>query len=433
MSVMSWIENTLVPASTKLTDGPHLKAIKNGFTATLPLTIIGSVSLILSTSPIPASVTEGPLAAIRDFLTGIPVLGVPYRLTTGIFALWVVIAIAYHFALVRKINAISSVFTALLTYLCVAAPPIVATIGDKPAAVLNMSGLNSTGIFAGMFIALITVDITYVFHKKGFKIKMPDSVPPFVSAPFEAIIPMVVNVILFIVFNQILITFTGKNMVNLIMALLAPLMSASNTLGALILGVFLTRLLWFFGVHGGAVIGAVVAPLMTANITANMEAYMAGKPIPFTMTDIVFQGSFWGLSFFPAALAFLLFAKSAHLRSVGKLGIVPAFCGIGEPINFGTPFVLNGALAIPGILHFVLGSTVAYICMDLGIIGRQIFAVPLGTPLPLGVFLASMDWRAIVLWVILTALCTLIYYPFVKAYDKKLLDDEKAMGNAEVN
>ena len=53
-------------------------------------------------------------------------------------------------------------------------------------------------------------------------------------------------------------------------------------------------------------------------------------------------------------------------------------------------------------------------------------------PAPIGGFLsAGNDWRIVVLIAINLAVATVIYYPFIKAYDKKMLQDELAQTDTE--
>ncbi|HEN8394340.1 TPA: PTS sugar transporter subunit IIC, partial [Enterococcus faecium] len=42
------------------------------------------------------------------------------------------------------------------------------------------------------------------------------------------------------------------------------------------------------------------------------------------------------------------------------------------------------------------------------------------------------DWRVVILIMINTLIAFIIYYPFVKAYDKKMLSDEQSRGENEV-
>lgn len=46
-------------------------------------------------------------------------------------------------------------------------------------------------------------------------------------------------------------------------------------------------------------------------------------------------------------------------------------------------------------------------------------------PSPIGAFLSTMDWRAIVLVLILIILDGMMYYPFLKVYEKNLVQLEK--------
>ena len=54
-------------------------------------------------------------------------------------------------------------------------------------------------------------------------------------------------------------------------------------------------------------------------------------------------------------------------------------------------------------------------------------------PAPIGGYLsAGNDWRVVILIMINTLIAFIIYNPFVKAYDKKMLSDEQSRGENEV-
>ena len=40
-------------------------------------------------------------------------------------------------------------------------------------------------------------------------------------------------------------------------------------------------------------------------------------------------------------------SRSAHLRSIGRLSVVPSIFNINEPVIFGTPIVMNPVFFIP--------------------------------------------------------------------------------------
>lgn len=410
-------EEKLGSISTKISNQRHLRSIRDAFMLTLPLTLIGSISLLIAQPPI-TSTTNAFLMAIKDFATSNPGLIIPYNLTTGIYGLWIVLAVAYSHAKEMKVNEMSAVLMAGVSFLCVASIP------DKN--LMPMANIGAKGIFGAMIIGLVSVELFAWFIRHNIKIKMPPSVPQGVSAPFEAVLAFGAVMLLVIGVNSAIIAMTGMDFITATMAVFQPLIMSSDTLIALVVCVVLQRALWFFGIHGGSVTGAILNPILMANLVANQEAFAAGKDMPFIFTNPVFSGSLWGLSFLPAALVMIFWCKSSRLKTVGKLGVVPAFCGIGEPINFGTPFVLNTTLLIPGILQFVVNCGAAYLCIQFGLINRVVVSPPLGIPTIIGVVLASMDYRAIVLWIILLVVDVLMYLPFFKIYDRQCMQEEEA-------
>jgi PTS system cellobiose-specific IIC component len=63
--------------------------------------------------------------------------------------------------------------------------------------------------------------------------------------------------------------------------------------------------------------------------------------------------------------------------------------------------------------------------MYFNIVGRPFILPPWTLPAPIGAYLATGgDWKAIILVLINIAITMLIYYPFFKSYEKKLLLEE---------
>lgn len=408
-------DEKLAMISDKISRQRHLRTIKDAFMLTLPLTLIGSISLLLANPPI-TETTNTFLLAIKEFSAAHPSLILPYQLTTGIYGLWIVLSVAYCHAKQLKVNELSAIFIAAVSFVCITTVPV-----DN---MIPMGNLGAKGIFGAMILGLVCVEAFAWFVKKGIKIKMPDSVPPGVSAPFEALIAFGVILVCTMMLNAGFVSLFGMDFISSTMAVFKPLVMSSDTIVALIVCVVLQRLLWFFGIHGGSVTNAILNPILMANLVANQEAFALGEELPHVFTAPVFSGNMWGLSFLPAALVMVFFCRSARLKAVGKLGAIPALCGIGEPINFGTPFVLNTTLLIPGILQFVFNCSIAFLCMQFGWINRVVVAPPMGIPTCIGVVMASMDYRALLLWVILLVLDVLLYLPFFKVYDQQCLKEE---------
>lgn len=65
--------------------------------------------------------------------------------------------------------------------------------------------------------------------------------------------------------------------------------------------------------------------------------------------------------------------------------------------------------------------------MSMNLVSRVVVTAPWTLPGPVGAFLATGgDWRASVLNILCIVIAVVIYYPFVKMYDKKLKIEETA-------
>lgn len=206
---------------------------------------------------------------------------------------------------------------------------------------------------------------------------------------------------------------------NGIIAALQPLSSLGDTYVALFLVTLVETILWTFGVHGPATLAAIVTPLYITMQLQNTAAYNAHNPLPHIVVVSLFLFVFPGGAGATLPLAFLLlFSRVQRLRKLARLTIVPALFNINEPLMFGLPIVFNPFLALPFILAPLVLCTVTYVCVANGLVDRPWQYVPSAVPTPVATFLATFDARAIVLALVNIALATLIYFPFVKAYER---------------
>ena len=212
----------------------------------------------------------------------------------------------------------------------------------------------------------------------------------------------------------------GYSLPTLINLLFQPLLLTSDSVIAVFVYVLILRGLWFFGIHGGNVTGAVMNPILTANMMANIEAYAHGEPIPFIFTRS-FADGLLNVGMLPLVIAMLLVCKSAQLKSISKIGLVPAIFSIGEPITFGTPVVLNFKLLIPYLTNFLFDGVAYYLLTDWNFIGKTIVNVPFTLPAPIKAFLCTLDYRAVIVWACLTVINVALFIPFLKSYDNDCL------------
>ncbi|WP_110953510.1 PTS sugar transporter subunit IIC [Anaerosinus massiliensis] len=425
------IKEKLVPLAARVGEEAHIDAMKAGLMAVTPLTILGGVALIVAQPPVDAKMMEGTnwfTALLVSWKTWAAahanVLMLPYQMSMGVLGLFTVIGVAYFMSRKYKMNELSGVITALLTFFCVTAT--VETVNKAPY--MNMNYLDAKGMFLGIIIAMGTIEITRMLDKKGLKITMPPSVPSMVAAPFEALISLFINVFFFMSLNEVSLSLWNLNLAQLTMKIFSPVVSASDSAWGILLIMFLLNGLWFFGIHGGATIGGVTMPFFMANFAENAQALANGQELPHILAGgyWIFFANFGGSG---AALALIIAAyivgKSEHMKSVFKIGIIPVIFNVSEPILFSLPMILNLFLFIPMVFIPMLNGLISYYAFDLNLVGRIYINAPMTTPGPFAAFLSTMDWRAVVLWFGLLVLSVVLYIPFLRAYDKVLLKQEE--------
>ena len=421
-----WMQKYIVPVGVKISNQRHLAAIRDGLTILIPATIIGGIACLIAVPPIPATITEPSnffyafLLAWKSFAASFSsILMIPYYMTIGVIALYVVCGVSYTLAKSYQMNGLNSMISALVVYLCVSGAV------DLANGALTIAKMGAAYMFSGILVAIITVEVMHAFQKHNITIKMPDSVPPNVAAPFNALIPLAVTVIGMLIIDALLTKFTGAGFANLIYTIFQPFMRATGSLPSVLLINFLMTTFWFFGIHGANMLSVVTTPITTAAIAANADAVVAGQPLPYIYAGAM--NSVFGnwITYNVILLVIFAWCKSSQARSVAKVAIVPSIFNINEPSIFGLPTVLNVYTYIPLLLCGMINTSVYYLCASANIVGRFYVTLPFTVPGPLQAFLATGDPKTIVLWAILFVVDIPIVFPFIKTYDNQLLKQEK--------
>lgn len=426
--ISDWMMEYLVPVANKIGNQRYLAAIRDGLTIIIPATIVGGFAILLAVPPVPPSVTE-PSNFFYAFLLGwqswaatnSAILLIPYQMTIGIVSLYAVCGVSYRLAEHYHMNALNNMISALLVFLTISGAV------DLENATISIARLGAGYMFAAMIMGLLVVEINHQFSVHNIQIKMPASVPPNVAGPFNVLIALVFNVVFFTIVNQLLMTFTGGGIPDLVYTIFVPLMHATGSLPSILLLSFLTSLFWFFGIHGDNMMSAIITPITTAALAANAEAVAAGHPMPYIYAGAmaaVYGG--WIVGNNAMNLDLLLFSKSSQIRSLSKVAAVPAFFDIGEPYVFGLPEVLNLYYFIPAVICQLLNITVYYVLASMNIVGRFYITMPFTTPAPLQAFLGTGgNVPALLLALVLLAVNMVIFLPFLKIYDRSLMKEEE--------
>ena len=426
------LTNLLLPVSNVLNNNKHLTAVKNAMMFTIPFMIVGGIFCLLAQPPVPATLENtnffyGFLLAWKSWATtnGAVLLTV-FNLTINFIAVYVAFGVAYELSKEYEIDRLATAFCSLFIFFLTSAAPFT---DETLGTIISCGNLGGVGMFYAIIVGFVVCEVYRFCKVKNFKIKLPEQVPPNVSAPFEALIPFTICTIGFLVLNILSMNIFDSNLCKLVYVLIQPLLSASGSLPSVILISILLSLFWFMGIHGNNLVGSVLTPITTANLAINAQFIMTGQGSPTPLAG-AFMTIFGNWMSYPAMmLVFFLFAKSAQLKSLRKLALIPDLFNINEPLTFGVPIVMNVLLALPIMICNVIMCSAAYILMDSGIVGSIYVSLPFTCPGILNLFLSTGDVKTIFMWLIMFVIDVVVLIPFVKMYDKQLLSEENATSN----
>lgn len=397
----------LMPIANKIEQQKHLQAIKDGMIAVIPVIIVGSISLLpLAFANLLGS---GP---IYDFLTAhMSIFTYAGMFSSDMISIYAAMFIANALAKSYGIYNNQTAATAILVHLILC--------GFSVEGGLSIAYLGSSGLFTSIISAILSVEITRFMREKKLYIKLPDSVPQMVGESFASLLPLFVNVIIAVAIANISLALSGQVFPAALMAVLAPAISTMDTLPALLIVIFLTQFLWFFGLHGPSITSAVWAPFAVAYGAENIANFAAGQPVShiftfglfYCMLQVTGSGLTLGLNIM------MLKSKAKSYRAIGSAAIVPSIFGINEPLIFGAPIILNPYMFIPFVFGPLLVTLTTYLSMATGLVGMPIAEPPGFLPPGVGAFLMTMDWKAVVLVIINLLIMTALYYPFFKAME----------------
>ena len=427
--IINFIENKITPVAAKLANNRYLNAIKDAFIYTMPFLIVGSFVLLIFNLPFTDKSNFLYMGWYDNFAKNFTGDFIQiFNVSMGILSVFVAYGIGYSLAGSYNLSSVTGGFLSLFAFFLIAAKVNALSVAEDFASiflveagsninVLDARFLDAKGIFSAIIGGIISIEIYRFLVSKKMTIKLPDSI----------IIPIAVVGVLFQIINIIIQKKMMILVPNLIMKIISPLLSISDSLPSVIILLLVIHILWFVGIHGANVVNAVITTITLSNLALNQAALQAGEALPKVVAGEFFNvyvyiggaGATLGL-----AIAMAL-SKNSHLKSIGRLSVIPGLFNINEPIMFGTPVVMNPILFIPFIGVPIINAIIAYTVLKIGIVGKIVSLVPWTTPGPLGAFLSTnLSVPAMILSLCLVFLSYLIYTPFINAYAKTLPDNE---------
>lgn len=414
------IEQKITPMAGAVGQQKYVTSIRDGFITALPFMIVGSFMLVFIFPPFSPDTSWGFARAWLQFsLDHREALMLPFNFSMGIMTIFISVGIAASLAKHHDLDALTAGMLSLMAFLLVAAP-----LKDGQISTAYFSG---QGIFTAILVAIYSTELYAFLKRHNITIRLPPEVPTGVARSFEILIPVLAIVVTLHPLNLFIEAQLGMIIPEAIMSLVKPLVAASDTLPAILLSVLVCQVLWFAGIHGALIVTGIMNPFWMANLSVNQAAMAAGQAIP----HIYVQG-FWdhylligGVgSTLPLALL-LLRSKAVHLRTIGRMGVVPGMFNINEPILFGAPIIMNPLFFLPFVLVPMVNATLAYFALDFDLVSRVVSMTPWTTPAPIGAsWAANWSFSPVILCLLCMVTSATMYFPFLKAYEKQLLEQE---------
>lgn len=409
------LAESLTPFAAKLGNNRYLTVLRDAFMLAFPLTMFGSIVVVFNNLPFFPEELRGTLGTL---------LGNGQNATMSIMTVFVAFGIGYYLTKSYDEDGVFGGVVALASFLILTPFSFLTAEGVEVAGALTTDRLGAKGMFIGMLAAFLATEIYVRITKKGIKITMPDGVPDAVSRSFSSLIPAISTLTVLLIINAAVVGLFNTNLHDVIYTFIQqPLTGLGSSLPATLLALFLTQILWFFGLHGQVIINSVLDPIWQTLSLENLAAYEAGQELPHIITKSfmdTFTVSLGGTGMTLMVVILMAFVmKSKQLKEIGKLGLGPGIFNVNEPVIFGLPIVLNASMVIPWVLTPIVVTIFNYFMMASGIFPATTgVVVPWTMPLFFSGMMATNSIMGGILQLIDVVIVAAIWFPFLKVQDK---------------
>lgn len=410
------ISDKLLPVANKLASNRYLSILRDAFMLAFPLTMFGSIVVVICNLPF----LNDEMKALLNEL-----LGSGQSATMSIMTVFVTFGIGYYLSKSYDVEGIFGGAISFASFLILTPFFVTSDSGETISNVLSLDRLGAKGMFLGMIVSFIAAEIYSRTSRKGWQIKMPDSVPPAVAKSFAALIPAILTLSIFTAINAIVTVGLNTNLHDVIYNIIqVPLVGLGSSIWATLLAIFFIQFLWFFGLHGQILVNSVMDPVWNILMFENLEAYKAGEHLPHIITKPFMEVFTVGLGGSGMTLAVVIimafFLRKKQYRDVGRLALGAGIFNVNEPVIFGLPIVLNATILIPWVIAPIIVTAFNYFVMAIGIVPAPTgVSVPWTVPIFFSGIIATNSLAGGLLQIVDFILVGFIWYPFLRMLDKQ--------------
>lgn len=376
----------------KMLNSVFIVSLRQSFISLLPF-LIGMASVRLLLQALNAFNTIEPGTPIYEWLTTAQyMISLPLPLVT-------VIAISYFICRNIGCSRLSGIVLAVVTFLMTS--NYLVSVGDSFK--VNVSGSSIYSIF----VPIVSSYLLHFFsHKSIFNNKDTNIVSVFLIKHINLIFPFLLTFSLLYTFIP-LISFDIRSAIELLN--INP--SNFSTMGQLIFLQISASILWMFGVHGANVMMSIMdVSFLHQEILPNLtvDAYISN------FADIGGIGCMWGF-----IIAAYFFSSHSHLRKVVKLSLPFQTFNLAEICLYGVPLIFNPYFIVPFLLCPLINILISYHVLATGLIPIVNTETSWMTPIVINsYFISGGSLITVGFQLLLLALDTAIYIPFVRMYAK---------------
>lgn len=409
------MQNVIQKLNSRMDNSRILQCVRSGLVMMLPVLLIGSLTLVLRSLPIPAY-----QQFMATFLSGIvdQFLTYIYDATFGFLAVYMTAAISISYArlyIPGHTSGYGSLFTSLSCFFVFSG----VFSGSFTLGALGSDGMLTAMICAISASALYGQVVKKVRHSTRFYADGADG--EFRNA-MGAVVPSLIVMTVFALFNLFVarifqeggVQGTFNSFLNLLFH------NMGRSVWTALLYVFLSSLLWFFGVHGEDVLDPVLRQFFGPGLNTNIQLYQLGeKPTeifckPFFDVFVVMGGCGTTICLL---IAILLFGRRRSDRKLVRFAALPMIFNINEILVLGLPVVFNPILFIPFIATPLIMTLTTSLAMYLGIVPMPVASVEWTTPVLVSGYLATGSAAGAILQALNILIGVVIYRPFILMND----------------
>lgn len=408
----------LISFVRKVEQSTVVRSVRSGLVNMIPVLIIGAFALLIKTFPV-----DGYQHFITTFADGFiySLFDLIYAATFGVLSVYMTFSISRSYMKVKAdpqaVNG-GAVVASLIAFFIMAGAylPTFSTdnMGPKSMFLAIITGLGASALYLAF---------DRLFRRRKHTIFSSGADREF-NRMLASFFPILCVAVIFALINQLVISISEHDSCRSLLAAAFDAMFAHMPNGFFkgFFFVFLSSILWFFGIHGSDTLETVMQTHFTPGLGANQAAIAAGLA-PDTVLTKEFFDCFVLMGGCGATIclliAILIFSRNRAQRGLGYTATFPMIFNINELMVFGLPIILNPIMLVPFLAVPLVCYSVSYLAIATGIVPMITAEVAWTTPAILGGLRATGSYTGALLQVVNIVLGVLIYLPFVKILDKQ--------------